>query len=225
MLYKYEMHTHTAEVSLCATAPAAALAVKYKDLGYDGICITDHFFNGNIVDIPAGLSWEEKVGLFCAGYNNALDEGNKIGLKVFFGWEYAFEGTHFLTYGLDADWLRAHPEIMEMSLKEYLKFVREEGAFVVHAHPFIEKSFVPMIRLLPRLTDAVEVNNANAAKEVNFLANQYAENYGLIKSAGSDTHHVQTDKLNAVTCSEAIADIRDLIDKFRNGKIGLQSTI
>lgn len=45
--FKYEMHTHTQEVSMCATIPAAELVQFYKDKGFSGVCITDHFLNGN----------------------------------------------------------------------------------------------------------------------------------------------------------------------------------
>lgn len=46
-MYKYETHCHTSEASGCGMSTGAEMAQKYKDEGYDGIFITDHFFNGN----------------------------------------------------------------------------------------------------------------------------------------------------------------------------------
>ena len=89
-MFFYETHMHTSEGSACGFASGAMQARHYKALGYDGIVVTDHFFNGNSrinVDFPFE-SWERKIDLFCKGYENAYDEGKKIGLKVFFGFEF-----------------------------------------------------------------------------------------------------------------------------------------
>ena len=41
--------------------------------------------NGNTT-VPEDLPWAEDE-LFCLGYEKAYEEGRKIGLDVFFGWE------------------------------------------------------------------------------------------------------------------------------------------
>ena len=46
-MYKYEMHCHTAEGSKCGRATGAEMADFYKSMGYSGLVISDHFFNGN----------------------------------------------------------------------------------------------------------------------------------------------------------------------------------
>ena len=83
-MYRYETHMHTMEASACANSSAADMADKYKAEGYDGIFITDHFFNGNSA-VPRDLPWKERIELYCAGYENALKRGKEIGLDVFFG--------------------------------------------------------------------------------------------------------------------------------------------
>lgn len=40
---KLEMHAHDCEVSQCAVITAKDLVDGYKDAGYDGIVITNHF--------------------------------------------------------------------------------------------------------------------------------------------------------------------------------------
>ena len=79
-LYKYETHMHTLEASACAHSTAAAMADKYKAEGYTGIFVTDHFFNGNTC-IPRDLPWEERVELYCKGYEHAKARGDEIGLE------------------------------------------------------------------------------------------------------------------------------------------------
>ena len=40
---KYEIHSHTKETSQCAKISAKELVEKYKELGYSGIVITNHY--------------------------------------------------------------------------------------------------------------------------------------------------------------------------------------
>ena len=49
---RYETHSHTSETSRCSHISGAELAEFYKSLGYTGLFITDHFFNGNTT-VPA----------------------------------------------------------------------------------------------------------------------------------------------------------------------------
>ena len=107
MEYIYETHCHTREASACGELSGQELARFYKSRGFDGIFVTDHFFNGNCAVDPS-LDWQTKCELYCAGYKAAKAEGDRIGLSVFFGIEYSYLGTDLLTYGVDGDWLKAH---------------------------------------------------------------------------------------------------------------------
>ena len=112
MSYRYETHLHTTAASACAKSAGSEYISFYKDLGFDGIIVTDHFFNGNCC-VPKNLPWEDRVDIFCSGYEDAKAEGDRQGLKVFFAWESRFHGDEFLVYGLDKEWLKAHPDMLE----------------------------------------------------------------------------------------------------------------
>jgi predicted metal-dependent phosphoesterase TrpH len=216
-MYIYELHSHTSEVSKCSKITGADLAVFYKNRGFAGLFITDHFLNGNTV-ISRELPWEERIAQFYRGYENAYKKGLEIGLDVFFGWEYSYRGTDFLTYGLDRDWLLNHPEVMEISVNEYCDLVHENGGFIIQAHPFREAFYIDMIRLLPRKVDAVEVLNASMIDFVNDRANEYADNYGLLKTAGSDNHWGPMEKLGAMGVPERLSDEMEMMEAIRNGQ-------
>ncbi len=213
--YKYELHTHTREVSRCGAISAVDLVRFYKKMGFSGLCITDHFFNGNTV-VPHNLSWEERVNLFCVGYETAREEGKKVGIDVFFGWEYSYHGTDFLTYGLDKEWLLGHPEVLDLRVSEYLDLVRSEGGFVVHAHPFRESGYIEMIRLIPRKVDGVEVVNASRYDFENERAKEYAQVYGLLEVAGSDNHRGYQERLGGVCLEKPVQSLQELIDAIRD---------
>lgn len=215
MGYFYEMHSHTSEVSKCSRITGADLAVFYKNCGFSGLFITDHFLNGNTT-VSRELPWEESISLFCRGYENANEKGLQIGLDVFFGWEYSFRGTDFLTYGLDRDWLLYHPEIMELSVNDYCDLVHESGGFITQAHPFREAFYIDMIRLFPRKVDAVEIFNATMTGFVNDRAGEYADSYGLLKAAGSDNHTGHMEKLYAMSVSKRLSDGNDMMEAIRN---------
>ena len=86
MGYRYETHLHTCQGSKCGRATGAEQARFYKEAGYQGVIITDHFCGGNTA-MPKEGSWKERIDLYCKGYEDALEEGKKIGLDVFFGFE------------------------------------------------------------------------------------------------------------------------------------------
>ncbi len=216
-MYRYETHVHTCEGSACASASGASQAMFYKSRGFTGIVVTDHFFNGNTA-IPHELSWEEKVNRFCLGYENAKEQGEKIGLDVFFGWEYSYHGTDLLTYGLDKQWLLKHPVVMDMDVNSYCDFVREQGGIIVHAHPFREADYIAMIRLLPRKCDACEIINSCRTDFENNMARLYAESYGLMPFAGSDNHSAAQEKLNGVDFDERVISEQHFVQLVKEQK-------
>jgi len=219
MMYKYETHLHTREVSGCATASGAEQARRYKDEGYDGIIVTDHFFNGNSA-IRHWTDWNDRVKQFCLGYENARNEGEKIGLKVFFGIEYTYDGADLLTYGVDGDWLCQNSDIMDIRAYEYVDRVHKAGGIVVHAHPFREADYIHEIKLLPDWVDGVEVYNAgNYDDKFNERAVWYAEQYGFPQTAGGDNHHLTSLRLSGVFSETPFENIFDYIKAVKNNTI------
>ena len=218
MEYIYETHCHTSQGSACGRMTGEELARFYKDAGYDGVIVTDHFFNGNCAVDPS-LPWKKKCELYCAGYRAAKRVGDKIGLTVMFGIEYSYFGTDLLVYGLDEEWLKAHPEIMDMYVKDFMRFVYENGGLIVHAHPFRQASYIDTIRLYPYDVDAVEVYNAGNDPKADERANWYADSYGLVKVAGSDRHGVYSEERCAVVFDEKLESIDDYMRLVRADKI------
>jgi hypothetical protein len=221
MSFLYDTHVHTAETSRCARATAKEQVRFYKSKGFDGIVITDHFLGGNTT-VPDDLPWEKRVNMFFRGYENALEEGVRLGLKVFFGWEHTHIGADFLTYGLNKAWLLENKGLDVTDINSYLDHVRAQGAYVVHAHPFREDFYIPMIQLMPRQVDAVEIINSCRTDFENEMAAQYAKNYGLQAFAGSDNHVADKQKrLSGIETETELNSIEALISIVRAGKYRL----
>lgn len=222
MPYRYETHMHTAEVSRCASATGAEMARAHKAKGYAGIFVTDHFFNGNST-VPWDLPWDERIELFCKGYENALAEGEKIGLDVFFGFEYCYQGMDFLIYNLDKQWLKEHEDIDRWRPREAFAQMREDGGFIIHAHPFRERDYIDHIQLFPRDVDGVEVVNGAQLMEpwMNERAAVYARMYDLPETAGSDSHHLSALFGSGVETEEPIRGALDYLRLMQAGQLRL----
>lgn len=222
MPYKYETHMHTAEGSACASATGAEMARAHKEKGWSGIFVTDHFFNGNSA-VPRELPWRERVELFCKGYENALEEGKRIGLDVFFGFEYCYQAADFLVYNLDKQWLLEHEDVDRWSPREAFAQMREDGGFIVHAHPFRERDYINHIHLFPRDVDGVEAVNGGQIQypEMNERAALYAKMYDLPVTAGSDSHHLSSLFGSGIETEELIREPLDYLRLMREGKLKL----
>lgn len=212
-MYRYETHLHTAPVSRCARSSVGESLEFYKNLGYDGVFITNHFLDGNL-NYDRQKPYSERIEFYFSDYEKALELGQKIGIKVFLGVELSYKGADFLVFGLDKAWYLNHPEIMEMTKSQELALMRECGALIIQAHPFRD---IDHIQLYPRYIDGIEVINASRKPGENEMARIFAEHYELLKIAGSD-NHTGSDRnvLAGIFTNEPIVSVEDFINKVKN---------
>lgn len=218
-MFRYETHLHTWPVSRCAQAGVEESLALYKELGYDGVFITNHFLDGN-VNLDPELPYEEKIEFYFSDYEQGLQIGEKLGIKVFCGVELSYKATDFLIYGLDKAWYLSHPEIMDMDKHDELLLMQRSGALVIQAHPFREPGCLNHVRLYPRNVHGVEVCNANRSSFENKLAQQYAENYCLLPFAGSDNHFGRKAKaLAGMESEKPINHEQDFVRLVKEGRM------
>lgn len=228
MGYKYELHCHCTQGSACSDFPVREMVRFYKEHGYDGMVLTDHF-SGNST-FPADMPWQERVEKFCAIYDEARDEGRKIGLDVFFGMECSLmrekgnlrnaTGNDFLFLNLTKEWLLEHEEAFGPDTRRMFDAVHEAGGFIIHAHPFLESSWIECIRLFPRHIDAVEIMNSGETTRWNEMTRQYAAHYDLPVTGGSDLHHAKD--VHTLTCIETekpCHTLDELTEEIRNRRV------
>ena len=219
MLYKYETHMHTSQGSDCSSTGGAKMVERLAELGYTGCFVTDHFFGGNTA-VDRSLPWDVRIHLYCQGYEDAKRRGDELGLQVFFGVEFAYRATEFLTYGIDKQFLLDHPELDRMELNAFAALVHENGGFVVHAHPFREADYISTIRLYPRCVDGVEIYNCgNRDQKFNDRARYYAESYGLPMTGGSDAHHWWCHPNGGIALDEKLSSPLDYLERLKSGRI------
>lgn len=206
---------HTKEGSACASLSAVNQVIQYKQAGYDGVIITDHFVNGNSA-VDRSLPWDEQMKQQFSGYELALAKGEEIGLKVYLGIEYAYHGTEFLVIGLGKDWFVNNHSIIEDKPEVFLRKFRDAGAAVIQAHPFREASYIKKIRLYPQLVDAIEVFNYRNEKSWNDKALALANGFYKPMTAGSDCHHLG-ECHSGIILDRDINNTQELIEAIKSG--------
>jgi hypothetical protein len=237
------MHCHTCIASKCGHFTPEELVKTYHTQGFTGVIVTEHFFNGNCA-VDNSLPWAERVEAYCRAYELVKEEGDKVGLDVFFGFEYSatnatfcggkipqsdyrnsVNGTDFIILGLDKDWLLSKTEdILNLSVNDFLKMARTEGGFVIQAHPFrLARSYMDHISLFPEYTDAVETLNSspNTMGRANKLAAAYAKQYNFYRTAGSDAHGNDREYFAVLKTKDKAKTVNDLVRSIKDGTIKL----
>lgn len=224
-MYLYDLHCHTLHGSKCGHVTAREHLHYYKKLGFAGFCITDHF-SGNST-LEEEVCWEDRVNLTFDVCNSIKDEADELGIKVFPAMEFSMRadkekflpatGNDFIILGLEREWMLENREVFFLDFSSMCKKLREAGAFIIHAHPFLEGSWIANIVLCPRDVDAVEIYNGHASKEVNDAAAWYAKQYGLLTTAGSDNHSIDQPYTAGVECAHRCDTIEELIAAIKDG--------
>ena len=194
-MYKIEPHLHTTHVSRCGWLKAEEIVAGYKAAGYSALIVTDHY-NRTTFDYlgidPAAPG--DKIGAFLAGYRLVREEGEKQGLKVFKGAELRFDESDndYLLYGWQNDLLAEPEEIFRMG---------------------------PAIA---RYLDGVEVYNANPRHNSrNELAQDYAKEFGLIATAGSDCHRTEDIAITGILAEKLPSDDMGMMRLLRSRNYSL----
>lgn len=199
--YKYDTHVHTSETSPCGRVPGTMGARMYKEAGYHGIVITDHYFNEYFSSLGK-KSWEEKIDIYLQGYKNAYNEGQKIGLNVILGMELRFSENYndYLVYGIDEAFLKENPKLYELNLKKFKERIKGKDILVYQAHPF--RSWVSPAD--PKYLDGAEVfNGCPRQNSRNHRALRFAQENHLRMISGSDFHQIEDVAIGGIVLPEA----------------------
>ena len=219
MEYKYEIHCHTKNVSKCGKMDAADIAKLYKDAGFSGIVITDHY-SPMTFTFKELLSKKAAAKKFFEGYRKAkqLEDEN---FTVLPGIELRFYGTvnDYLVYGAEEKDLYELPHLLPLYLRRASKLLRKKGCIIIQAHPF--RKFIT--RANPKYLDGVEVYNGKTSKELNDRALEWAQSFekNPILTGGSDCHSEKQFGKSGIITNEQIKTKEDLVRilKSRNYRI------
>lgn len=212
---KIELHFHTKESSPCGKIPAREGVRYFKEAGYNGIAVTDHF-NEQVFGYQK-LDWNHIVDQFLVGYNKAYEAGKYYGIQIYLGMEIRFleNDNDYLIYGITEEILRTYPYIYQKSLKEFRSISNLHKLCVIQAHPF-RTGCIPAD---PNLLDGVEVCNKNSNHNShNEKAFQWAKDQQMIMTIGTDFHRIEDLQPVGLEMESLAKSSRELADMLKKGK-------
>ena len=213
---KIDLHAHTSGISRCCQIPAPKVLTRAKNVGLDGIVLTNHYTVSYVNDGDA-MDFAKR---YIAEYEYTKKLGDEMGMKVFFGVEVTWEehpAIHILLYGVTPDFVLAHPEMYNYYPEKLYREVKAVGGCVVQAHPFRNGMTV----LDTAYLDGVEVNchplyNITYADRLIRIAHES----GLIVTCGGDYHadtyrpvsatHLPDDIENGLQIAEFLLSCREI---------------
>ena len=218
-MYKYDMHVHTAETSHCGKVNAKVLIHMYKNAGYTGVVITDHFHKFFFQDYQK-YTWEERMNYYLKGYRNALKEGKLNEVDVFLGMEIRFldSPNDYLVYGVTEDFLLNNQNLHKHNLKSFKELIKKYNMLIYQAHPFRPEQNPDT----PHLLDGIEVYNGNPRHNSrNDMAYDFALEHNLKMISGSDFHQPEDLAKGGIIFCEKINNNNHLIEILKKDTIQL----
>lgn len=197
-----DLHVHTSPASPCSSAPVDDLISEAKQIGLDGICLTDHNF-----------LWQSK---------QIADLRQKHGFLVLGANEITTDQGDVLVFGLPTD-IQGIIKISDLQIE-----VAAHKGFMIAAHPI--RGFLvfgadqigltpekAMTRELFQSVDAIEVLNGKVTKDENDFALKVANTMGLPITGGSDAHEVKEVGKYATRFADLIQNEADLLNALKSG--------
>lgn len=220
---KLELHVHTKENDLVAKVGGAGIVNLYKDAGYDGIVITDHYFAMFYDWFKDELDMNDHrriIDRWLKGYRAAKEEGERLNFTVLLGAEVRFDGpmiNDYLIYGIDEEFLYNAPLLNKLSGLEELLPLLPENALVVQAHPFRDNMTVRS----PENIFGIEVYNGGTPDIRNRMAKDFARYYNKPMTSGSDFHEEGALAKGGIITKEKITSMEELVSVLKSGEYSI----
>lgn len=205
MKYKYELHCHTGCVSQCGRVQPEEIVKLYKEKGYNGIVVTDHY---SPLTFKPNWCPQKQVDFYLEGYRRMKKTAGDD-FTVLLGMELRHYGTanDYLVYGVEEDFLYSAGNLMVPWEKKAFKMLHDRGYMIFQAHPFR-----PGIRRCnPELIDGIEVYNGKCNRKENEKAMNWARENNLLVCSGSDFHTIKNLALGGIITDEPINNNDDLL--------------
>lgn len=215
-MFRYELHCHTVETSVCGKWRAEDMVRRYHERGYTGLCVTDHLHPKFLAKIDHEGDWQRCVDAFLLGYRAAKAAGEALGMDILFGIELQFSedpDKEYLLYGVDEAWLRANPWLCAMDHRGFYDKFHEE-VLIVQAHPFRDNDGV----YLDSVHGIEVVNRHPRSRNRNELAKALgAAEPRLLRLCGSDAHRFGDEARAAVLLPRRVRDAAELRQALLTG--------
>lgn len=224
-MFLYDSHVHSSECSKCADNTAMEMVRGYKQQGYSGFVLTNHFYHGN-TGVDRSLPWGAFVDTYVRAFEQAREQGAKCDFDVIFGLEEGIgNGKEMLCYDFDVDELRRWDDWRTLSPTDRIARMKEAGALVIYAHPFRFRDYMgTYVEPVFDGFDGVEVFNAMNEGDENGRALLAGVPDASIRTAGNDAHNLAGIAGLGLYFHERVKDAARFAQLLRDGAYRLKVT-
>ena len=211
--HKYDLHVHTSPVSPCGDFSPEEVVKMYKDAGFTGIVIANHF-QPRLVDQKESL--EEFVEYFLNDYREGKKYGDKFGIDVILGIEIRFPQNinDYLVYGVSEEDVYKAGQYIYTDYETFYSEFKNDKNLVIQAHPFRDGCTLQN----PDILDGIEIFNMHPGHNprVGFAARTAKEHPHLLRTGGTDFHHDGHQAMCAFCTEERLTDSFSLADAIKS---------
>lgn len=189
-----DLHVHTSHGSACSRLNPQSLVAVAKELGLNGICLTEHDY-----------LWDA---------DRVRDLANNSGIVIFRGIEVSTDQGHLLVFGL-----KDYPQNLYCA-EELGQAASEMGAVIVVAHPYRHtprRVSWKKVGKRPafRLAHEVEIYNGISSELDNELASRLCSHLGFRGVGGSDAHSISQVGLGVTIFDRPINSDEELVEALK----------
>ncbi len=211
--YKYDLHVHTSPVSTCADFSPKDTVDFYRECGFSGFVLTNHFNEGVMHEYKTK---EAFAAYYLNDFKEAKEYGEKHGFDVIFGMEIRFpENTNdYLVYGITEDDVYSAFDYIFKDYKTFYAEFKNDKNVIVQAHPFRNSATLADLSYL----DGIEVFNMHPGhnSRIALAAKLKKENPRLLVTGGTDFHHMGSQGLCAACFKKKIKDSLQIADIIKS---------
>lgn len=215
MSFKYELHCHTGCTSRCGRVEPERIAELYKQAGYSGIVVTDHY---SPMTFTPNWNPQKQIDFYLAGYRR-MKAAAGDDFTVLLGMElrhYA-TGNDYLIYGVTEEFLYQAGNLMMKGVPMMRSFCNENGFLLYQAHPF--RPYI--VRHSLKHLDGIEVHNGKCSAAENAKSYEWARKNGKLMVSGSDFHKEEHLAKGGIITEKSIKSNSDLIRILKSSEFEL----
>lgn len=188
-----DMHIHTRH-SACSVLEPLEVVECGRELGLDGVCITDHNTMDVLEEVPAGVQAD--------------------GFVVLVGMEYTVhDGSHYLVFGP----VRDIP--LRLSPRELVRYVTMRGGVAFPAHPFRPGCTFSGELFGTGDVPCLEAVNGRNLAHWNSMALHAARRQNVAMTGGSDAHMPCELARVATRFENRVESVEQLVAELRAGRM------
>lgn len=188
-----DLHMHERRCSADSFISLEEMVSRAREMGLDGICITDH----------------DSMGLkeFAEEYAKAQD------FPIIVGVEYLSLDGDITAFGIDTFPSERIP------VQDFIDLVHSQGGVCAAAHPFRNNNRGLEHKLgIVKGLDAIEAFNGSTLPEANAMALDYCRRLGIQPIGASDCHVYDKIGRYATWLPDGIRTAEDFVAAFREGR-------